>query len=448
MADRTFPCVPLTMHRTDLPLRAASITVLAAALVVVPAPAHAARMIPIPPYRAKDFTVTRTNGIYHLFYILHDTTLAFAQTEKSFGHAVSADLRQWTQLQPVLPVRAGMWDNAQVWAPSLAPGSGPWWMLYTGVTEGGGAAAFQRIGVAQSSDLVNWTRTSVPVFSCLQTSWTWCDSTQAAGGNLRDPFVMADPAHAGGWLMYYVALRDTVSWQMLVGVAASAGDVTVWSDLGPLLNTDFPRTGSRVIESPHVFQHGALWYLFYTTGATHPIAFQTSSDPLAAPAAWSAQRWLVSEVPGTDHLFASEHLRDGTHDYFLAANDSTNGVDIWEMVWDTPPHFHFIEPGSAQGVGVGRGAERDLGLAPLGPAVSAAPMLRVVLPGPAAARLELFDLAGRRVRRLLDRVLPGGACAVQWDGRDDRGVVQATGVFLARLTTAAGVRTTRVTLAH
>ena len=45
----------------------------------------------------------------------------------------------------------------------------------------------------------------------VQTGWTWCDSTRGVGGNLRDPFVMPDPDLPGGWLMYYVALRDTVT---------------------------------------------------------------------------------------------------------------------------------------------------------------------------------------------------------------------------------------------
>jgi hypothetical protein len=48
------------------------------------------------------------------------------------------------------------------------------------------------------------------------------------------------------------------------------------------------------------------------------------------------------------------------------------------------------------------------------------------------ARVEILDLAGRRVRRLLDSDLPAGAHSAVWDGRDDAGRAMAGGVYLAR----------------
>jgi hypothetical protein len=62
-------------------------------------------------------------------------------------------------------------------------------------------------------------------------------------------------------------------------------------------------------------------------------------------------------------------------------------------------------------------------------------------------RLEIFDLAGRRVRRLPDRQpRVAGPVHVAWDGRDDRGSVQPAGVYLARLSGAAGVQHLRLAL--
>jgi hypothetical protein len=56
------------------------------------------------------------------------------------------------------------------------------------------------------------------------------------------------------------------------------------------------------------------------------------------------------------------------------------------------------------------------------------------LRGPLDAQvaLTIFELSGRRVRRLWNGMIP--ARAIPWDGRDDRGRDVASGVYLCRLT--------------
>lgn len=59
------------------------------------------------------------------------------------------------------------------------------------------------------------------------------------------------------------------------------------------------------------------------------------------------------------------------------------------------------------------------------------------LVAPATVDLELFDLAGRRVRVLaLAQALPAGPHAWTWDGRDDVGAAVASGTYVARATAA------------
>lgn len=70
--------------------------------------------------------------------------------------------------------------------------------------------------------------------------------------------------------------------------------------------------------------------------------------------------------------------------------------------------------------------------------------LLVDLEGPSASRLEVFDLAGRRVRMLADRDLPAGATVIAWDGREENGSLARRGVYFARLTTPGFQRTIRV----
>ncbi|HPF36164.1 MAG TPA: FlgD immunoglobulin-like domain containing protein [Candidatus Krumholzibacteria bacterium] len=60
------------------------------------------------------------------------------------------------------------------------------------------------------------------------------------------------------------------------------------------------------------------------------------------------------------------------------------------------------------------------------------------LPAAAAARLDVFDVSGRRVRRLWEGTAPAGRSEVTWDGRDDGGRALPSGTYLARLSTAAG----------
>ena len=55
------------------------------------------------------------------------------------------------------------------------------------------------------------------------------------------------------------------------------------------------------------------------------------------------------------------------------------------------------------------------------------------LPRAGHARLEVYDVAGRRVRTLVDGQVDAGWLAVRWDGRSDRGERVASGVYFCRL---------------
>lgn len=63
--------------------------------------------------------------------------------------------------------------------------------------------------------------------------------------------------------------------------------------------------------------------------------------------------------------------------------------------------------------------------------------IRFGLPFPAAVRLDIFDILGRRVRRLAEphSPLPAGWHQYVWDGRNDSGVPAASGVYFYRLAT-------------
>jgi flagellar hook assembly protein FlgD len=56
------------------------------------------------------------------------------------------------------------------------------------------------------------------------------------------------------------------------------------------------------------------------------------------------------------------------------------------------------------------------------------------VPSPGAdVRLEVFDVAGRRVCVLLDGAQPPGRRAVHWDGQDSTGRRVASGIYYCRM---------------
>ncbi len=64
----------------------------------------------------------------------------------------------------------------------------------------------------------------------------------------------------------------------------------------------------------------------------------------------------------------------------------------------------------------------------------------------AEIRLAVYNLLGRRVRTLSRAVQSAGIHRAPWDGRDERGNVMPSGVYIVRLTTPGGADARRITL--
>jgi hypothetical protein len=71
---------------------------------------------------------------------------------------------------------------------------------------------------------------------------------------------------------------------------------------------------------------------------------------------------------------------------------------------------------------------------------------RFELPRPGAVRLTVFDLSGRRVRTIVDGVVPAGGHGVTWDGVDDAGHRAGAGMYIVRLQTDDARLTRRMLL--
>jgi hypothetical protein len=91
--------------------------------------------------------------------------------------------------------------------------------------------------------------------------------------------------------------------------------------------------------------------------------------------------------------------------------------------------------------------ETSLILHPVHPNPLRAPALIAFdLPVAGHVKLEIFDIAGRKVRRLIDEERPAGSHRAAWDGRDEHGNRKAAGTYFYRIETGDLRRMRKLTL--
>jgi len=81
-------------------------------------------------------------------------------------------------------------------------------------------------------------------------------------------------------------------------------------------------------------------------------------------------------------------------------------------------------------------APRLAGIAPnpvAAAAGSGSARIQYELPRATHVRLDVYDVRGARLRRLVDEVRPAGASSATWDGRDDRGRAARAGLYFVHL---------------
>jgi beta-fructofuranosidase len=144
-------------------------------------------------------------GRVHLFYLFAPKSLGdpeLRHVNARVGHAVSTDLRTWTDLGEALPpALPGTADDMATWTGSVIrdPGGG-WRMFHTGIAKAEDGLV-QRVMSATSEDLTTWHRTDL----LLEADPRWYERQ-----DWRDPWVEWDP-EGGLWRMYLcaTALADT-----------------------------------------------------------------------------------------------------------------------------------------------------------------------------------------------------------------------------------------------
>jgi alditol oxidase len=216
-----------------------------------------------------DSWIADDGDLYHLFFLHAPRALVdpgLRHTAATVGHATSADLRQWEHVGEALgPGPEGAWDDLAVWTGSVARGDdGVWRMYYTALSSRGHGVRDQRIGLAESDDLMTWRRAGDRPL--LEADPRWYRTLEDAGPahpaseTWRDPFVLRDPS-GDGWHMLITA-RDPVAPRLSDGVLghARSADMRSWEVQPPLSEP----SGFGQVEVPQVREVDGRAVLVFT----------------------------------------------------------------------------------------------------------------------------------------------------------------------------------------
>lgn len=160
-------------------------------------------MLRLPHHWIWDSWIADDGRTYHLFFLKAPRALqdpGRRHTASSIGHATSPDLVDWTVHDDALTPAENRWDDLSLWTGSVARGDdGVWRLYYTALNSGGRGVLDQRLGLAESDDLMTWRRVGdAPLLAVDPTWYKTLDGDDTASETWRDPLVVRDPA-GDGW---------------------------------------------------------------------------------------------------------------------------------------------------------------------------------------------------------------------------------------------------------
>jgi beta-fructofuranosidase len=277
-----------------------------------------------------DFWFARNGDDYHLFYLQAPSLLQphLRHHNASIGHAVSTDLRSWAVLPDAIrPGEPGAWDDLATWTGSVIEHDGLWHMLYTGISRAD-RGLIQRVGLATSLDLVNWTKHGKnPVIEADPRWYERYDPSAWRDESWRDPWLYRD---ADGQLHALITARSCSGATDGRGVVAHARsvDLVAWEVLPPLTQAgEFAQ-----VECPQLVQIGGRHRLLISClgedhsrarierlgvrGETGTFVFSAREPfgPFEAPTAP-----LVEHRDGHESLYAGRLVEDKTGDWWFMA---------------------------------------------------------------------------------------------------------------------------------
>ncbi len=243
---------------------------------------------------------------------------------------------------------------------------------------------------------------------------------------------------------YYTGQSGAEALDDLHLVSAGALDTLTFECYEPSAAASFSAT-VRLYDNPNGLDAGIapLAGPFVVSGLTsgrNRVSVRITGAPVAGGSVWVGIRFssmtaglIINSVPSVGH----------SHDLYFE-----NGDLYW---FDGNPLANFglrLVRGSGS-VDVGRVAH------PARVALTSArpnpfrtgSTIGYAIDRPGHARLDVLDLSGRRVCRLVNGVMEAGNHTARWSGRDDAGRLMTAGVYFVRLESAKTVATRRVVFA-
>ncbi len=211
-----------------------------------------------------DFWVINRQGKYHLFYLQAPRDLPDPEMRHGLatvGHAISSDLQHWDYLGTALaPGSRGAWDDRAIWTGSVIAGRNRFFMLYTGtnVEEGG---KIQRIGLAFSNDLRDWTKHPAnPVIKADLTRYEDEIASPFSEQAWRDPYVVYCKSENVFYTFITARAKGGAYGNYGCIAIARSSDLLTWKVLPPVST---PRDFMQM-EIPQYVMHQGRHYLLFS----------------------------------------------------------------------------------------------------------------------------------------------------------------------------------------
>jgi beta-fructofuranosidase len=287
-----------------------------------------------------DSWIADDGASYHLFHLKAPAALLdpdLRHEHARIGHAVSQDLLDWTVLPDALHRSDSGWDDLALWTGSTVRGDdGMWRLFYTALSTRGHRLRDQRIGIAESADLVHWRRVGdAPVLEPDASRYRTLDEDPRASETWRDPFVLR---MADGWHMLLTArARDRPRRADGVLGHATSPDQRSWTVRDPLGSP----AGFGQLEVPQVHRVDGTWVLVFTCSPEEQTPEQV--DRFGPHSTWSLT------APGPLGPWELERARPFTDDPALFAAPLVQRRDgSWAMLGfrnlEGPHAFEIVDP--------------------------------------------------------------------------------------------------------
>ncbi len=204
------------------------------------------------------------------------------------------------------------------------------------------------------------------------------------------------------------------------------------------------------------------WIEIYNAGPdTLDLSGYGLSDELDEPLKWRSPVDPASRIPPGEWLLVWADEEEDEGPLHAAFKLSRDGEELGLFAPDGSPVDMISFGPQASDLSYGRASDGELpwiqlatpspGTANAGAGAAGTPIfmawpnpfnpelqLALELVHPTHLRLSIYDMLGRRLQRLWDGDLAAGSHRFRWDGRDEAGNQQGSGVYLARLEYEAG----------